>query len=122
MAKLLQDSTTLCLARLLGIVLIFGGSFVFLVGYHTSTRSLHNQVIASYDLAPDWVDYVYRWSIVLFHPFGLDLGATLTIEAKTITRIFEIILIMVKIGSEPTFPRLAMPFSSLPSTNNSYVF
>lgn len=54
-AKLLPDSTALWLARLLGIVLISGGGVVFLLGYHTYRRSLHDLIAAGYDLAPDWL-------------------------------------------------------------------
>jgi len=54
-AKLLPDSTDLWLARLLGIALICGGGVVFLLGYHTYRRSLHDLVVAGYDLAPEWL-------------------------------------------------------------------
>jgi uncharacterized membrane protein YidH (DUF202 family) len=54
-AKLLPDSTALWLARPLGIILICGGGAVFFLGYHTYRRSLHDLIVAGYDLAPDWL-------------------------------------------------------------------
>ncbi|MFL7793347.1 MAG: YidH family protein [Anaerolineae bacterium] len=74
-AKLLPDSTDLPLARLLGIALICGGGVVFLLGYHTYRRSLHDLVVAGYDLAPEWLII----SVGLVLAFATVLAVLLTI-------------------------------------------
>jgi putative membrane protein len=74
-AKLLPDSSDLGLARILGIVLIVGGGIAFLLGYHTYRRSLHDLVVAGYDLAPEWL--IISVGLVLF--FSTLLAVLLTI-------------------------------------------
>ena len=74
-AKLLPDSTDLWLARILGIALICGGGVVFLLGYHTYRRSLHDLIVAGYDLAPEWL--IISVAGVLFFSTFLALLLTL---------------------------------------------